>query len=261
MANDIRNTETIERQCQENYPDDASELIRINDDIEKHGCHIIFVEANNYLGNFAYTIGLYRRFKHPEIICFNLNHQVSAQLLNHVCEQIKESHSFETGKNYSGVLKHYDVQFLKVEKGYYRDYLGYAVWYYGKEIDFTALQLVWPDRRNAFPWENNFMPAYKFKQPLLDRNTDFKFYEERRKGVVTTRQVCNGEPILYVSHDNEGHWQFHTGSAPKQTDAVMVCFEAITKLDPTINELFDLQYGWHAWRNSLDDKWKYESNE
>jgi hypothetical protein len=41
---------------------------------------------------------------------------------------------------------------------------------------------------------------------------------------------------------------------------MLVCFEEITKLDPSINKLFNLQFGWRAWRTSKADDWNYEED-
>jgi hypothetical protein len=41
--------------------------------------------------------------------------------------------------------------------------------------DFPALQFVWTDRNNKFPWETGFA----YRQPLPDRNADFNL--ERQK--------------------------------------------------------------------------------
>ncbi len=35
----------------------------------------------------------------------------------------------------------------------------------------------------------------------------------------------------------------------------------ITKLDPTINEIYFLQYGFKAWRNTKNDDWEYDEDE
>jgi hypothetical protein len=61
----------------------------ILDNIEKHGCHLALLEADNYLPAFVYSIGLYKKFGHLEIICFGLKTEVMASILNHACEIIK----------------------------------------------------------------------------------------------------------------------------------------------------------------------------
>ena len=103
----------------------------------------------------------------------------------------------------------------------------------------------------------NFNPDWKFKQPLLDRNTDFRFYEEKNTCVYTTKQAINSEPILYVYHNDDGAWQFHTSLEPNLDDAMLVALEEITKLDPSINDIYHLQYGWWAWRGSKESAWQF----
>lgn len=230
----------------------------ILDNIEKYGCHLALLEPDNYLPGFVYSIGLFKKFGHPEIICFGLKTEVMSAVLNHACDLIKNGETLTTKKLYSGFLEGYEIQFLQVDKDYYQNYVGYAGWFYDSSFDFPLLQLVWPDKQHKFPWDKDFNPDWKFKQPLLDRNTDFKFYEERRLGVYTTSQALNGEPILYVYHNKDGDWQFHTSLEPNLDDAKLVSLEEITKLDPKINELYHLQFGWWAWRDSKDEEWKFE---
>lgn len=238
-------------------PDEESKKA-ILENIKKYGCHLVSIEADNYLPAFVYSIGLYKNFRHPEIICFGLKNDVMGFLLNHACDLIKNGETLTTDKFYSGFLQDYAIQFLDVDKAYYPDYFGYAGWFYNMSFDFPVLQLVWSDKQQKFPWEADFNPDWKFRQPLLDRNIDFKFYEERNLGVYTTKQVLQGEPILYAYHNDDGDWQFHSSAEPKVEDAKLICLEEIIKLDPSLNEIYHLQYGWAAYRGSKDDGWKYE---
>lgn len=232
----------------------------IRDIIEKYGCHLAILEADNYLPAFVYTIGLFKKFGHSELICFGLKTEVMASILNHACDLIKNGETLATNKLYSGFLEGYQIQFLPVDKAYYSNYVGYGGWFYDMTFDFPLLQLVWPDKQHNFPWDKDFNPDWKFKQPLLDRSIDFKFYEERRLGVYTTRQAFNGDPVLYVYHNEDGDWHFHTSLEPKLSDSMLVSLEEITKLDPTVNELFHLQFGWRAWRDSKEGEWKFEEH-
>ena len=61
----------------------------VNDNIENYGCHLTFIEADNYLPTFVYSIGLFKKFGHPEIICFGLKTEVAASIINHACDLIK----------------------------------------------------------------------------------------------------------------------------------------------------------------------------
>ena len=86
--------------------------------------------------------------------------------------------------------------FLSVDAENIRDYFGTALNYYeGKGFD--ALQLIWTDRKDRFPWEENFEKELLYIQPLLDRNADFKFYEPKNMTAFTTRQwLEERKPIL-----------------------------------------------------------------
>jgi len=238
--------------------DDEKNRQVILDNIEHFGCHLVLIEADNYLPGFVYSIGLFKRFGHPEIICFGLKTEVMAAIINHACSLIEKGETIEANKRYSGFLEGYDIQFLQVSDEYYPQYFGYGGWFYDMTFDFPVLQLVWPDKEHRFPWEEGFNPDWKFRQPLLDRDTDFWFYEERNLGVYTTKQAFEGEPILYVYHNNDGDWQFHTSLEPHIEDARLVCLEEITTLDSSTNELYRLQYGWRAWRESDQAEWQFE---
>ena len=231
----------------------------VNENIEQYGCNLTLIEADNYMPAFVYSIGLFKKFGHPEIICFGLNNDVSAAIINHACDLIKTGETLETNKLYRGFLEGYNIQFLEVSKEYYQNYVGYASWFYNS-FDFPLLQLVWPDKQHNFPWDNDFNEDWIFKQPLLDRNTDFKFYEDRNLGVFTTKQAFNGDTILYVYHNEDGNWQFHTSLEPNLDDSMVVALEQISKLDPTLNEIYYLQFGWRAWRDNKDDEWKCEEH-
>lgn len=230
----------------------------ISGNIERFRCHLVMIEPDNYLPGFVYSIGLFQNYNHPEIICFGLKIDVMARIINDACAMIAEGNSIMPNHSYADFLMGVDVQFLNVDKAYYPDYFGYGSWYYGKDVDFPAMQLVWPDKQNKFPWEPEFNSDWKFKQPLLDRNVDFKFYEERNLGVYTTKQAFEGHHILYVYHNIDGDWQFHTSDNPSLDDAKLVCLEHLVKIDPSLNNIFHLQYGWNAWRTSPNDEWQYE---
>lgn len=229
----------------------------IQDKIDQYGCYIIQVESDDYLPAYAYTIGLFQRFKHPEIICFGLSIELLGNLLNDVCASIKDGSPLHAGTLYEEFIKNYPIQFLTVDKSYHSDYMAICNIFYHTD-DYPTLQMVWPDRQPLFPWEEGFNPDWKFKQPLLDRNTDFKFYEERNLAVFTTSQVLEGKPILYVYHNDDGAWQFHSEQEPNLKDSKLVCLEEITKIDPTVNELYHLSLGKSAWRKSLNDSWDWE---
>lgn len=234
---------------------------KILNDVKVFGCHFGLIEADNYLPAFAYSIGLYKTFKHPEIVCFGLSLDALSFLLNQVKRIVQRGEKLKVNQPYQEFLEGYDIQFIEVNKAFYPDYFGYANWFYDYKDDYSVLQLVWTDKKNRYPWDDEFDPELKRFQPLLDRNMDFKFQESRNLGVYTTKQVIDGAPILYVYHNADGNWQFHNSSEPYVEDAMLVSLETITKLDPSVNQIYFLQYSWRAWRESTDEKWSYEESE
>jgi hypothetical protein len=242
------------KEANEQHVQDFKEVLS---HIEDYGCHITLIEADNYLPAFVYSIGLYKKFNHPEIICFGLKVEVMAAIINDALDMIKQGKTFVPGVGYDDFLNGYNIYFIEVNKKFYTDYLGYAGRFYDT-FDFPTLQLVWPDKESNFPWDEAYNPNLKFRQPLLDRNTDFKFYEERNLGVYTTQQALSGDSILYVYHNVDGDWEFYTSSEPDLNDAKLVCLEELIKLDPSLNTIYHLQFGWAASRGGQGEEWRLE---
>ncbi len=228
----------------------------IIENVNKYGWHVALFESDNYLPSFGYTIGLWKNFNHPELITFTLETSIIHSVLNNAGNDIKKGNKIILNKNYNNYLDKFEVQFLSVADDNINDWFGYGLWFNDYKI-FPALQLIWPDKKNKFPWEDKFDPKYKLYQPLLDRNTNFKFFEEKNLGVFTTKQVMyQNFPVLEVYHDQEDcAWQFLCGTTTNPEDLILVCLEEILKKDISLNQLFYLEYGNSAYRKSINDKW------
>lgn len=223
-------------------------------DIEKFGWTVLMVPASEYLPSFAYTVGLWKNYKHPELISFGLSIKTLHSILNIGGEIIKSGKSILVNKNYSNFFENGSAQFLKVDNRNIADYFGYAIWF-SKEEAFSALQLVWTDRNNKFPWDIDFEKEFEKKQPLLDRNADFKFIESKSLAVFTTKQLLElRKPILRVIHEQDGDWQFLTGDQMPE-DIRVVGLEEIISIDNTLNDLFNLDFGEEAERSEAGKPW------
>jgi hypothetical protein len=231
--------------------------------IDKFGLQVITVSTESYNPTFAYSVGLTETYNHPEIICFGLPNDLAHQIINDVVEIIKKSGAIKTDKEYDNIFRDSRATFLKVDKRNIDDYFGVALEYY-KDMVFEALQLIWTDRNDKFPWEENFEEEFIYKQPLLDRNADFKFREPRNLATFTTKQWLElRKPILRVVHEHDGDWQFLTGDQMLE-DMKIVSLEQLVSRDNTLNELFDLDYGEEAERESIGGRWtrsKFENEE
>jgi hypothetical protein len=73
---------------------------RTTSDIEKFGLSVILIEATDYLPAFAYSIGLWQKFGHPEIICFGLSIETLHGLINDVGELVRNGETIEVAKDY-----------------------------------------------------------------------------------------------------------------------------------------------------------------
>ncbi|OHX63849.1 DUF4262 domain-containing protein [Flammeovirga pacifica] len=227
----------------------------IQQNIKEHGYHIGVIDGDEYLPAYAFSIGLSKNYDHPEVIVFGLPKEVMQVVLNNVCQAIQKKTSYALNKNYEDVLNNFPVQFIKVDNSYFPDYLGYCSLFY--EEEFPAYQLVWTDKSGAFPWEENFNKQWKFNQPLLDRNIDFKFYEERNLGVYTTKYTLEGNPILWVYHNLDGSWELHSEENPDFDDAKLVSLESLVQNDHRLNEVFSLSFGKAASRATVDADWEF----
>jgi hypothetical protein len=82
---------------------------------------------------------------------------------------------------------------------------------------------------------------------------------------IATATYCTGRvakdrmPILHVSHDDEGDWQFLDGTTEEPEDCTLLCFGCVFEMDSRVGELADLPRGWMAWRDSPGHPWhRYE---
>jgi hypothetical protein len=57
--------------------------------VQKFGLQVIIVSSTRYLPAFAYSIGLWETYGHPEIICFGLPNDLGHEIINDVAEIIK----------------------------------------------------------------------------------------------------------------------------------------------------------------------------
>jgi hypothetical protein len=242
--------ERMKTENEDNCRDDN----RTKSDIEKYGLSVILIEASDYLPSFTYSIGLWAKYKHPEIICFGLSTQTLHSIINDVADLIKSGQKIETNKTYNDIFENSKAEFIQIDNRNLADYFGTAIDFYNSE-SFPAIQLIWTDRNDKFPWETDFQDEFIYKQPLLDRNAEFKYREAKNLGIFTTRQWIElGKPILRVVHDDDGDWQFLTGDQMPE-DGILVALEHMTIKDKTLNEVFDLEYGEAAEREFIGGKW------
>ena len=147
-------------------PEDKQEQ-KLIADIERYGWHVIKVLEDEEGPGFAYSIGLFHSYSHAEILVIGQRLDSMHRIINGIAEQIKLGKPFVDGKEYSDILQGYDCAFRTVDRKFYKDYLGCALWFY-EGGNFPVLQCVWPDKQSRFPWDDGFNRKLTARQPMLD---------------------------------------------------------------------------------------------
>ena len=88
-------------------------------------------------------------------------------------------------------------------------------------------------------------------------NMKFPFYDAPNTATIICCHILdNGEPILYVSHDeDDGMWQFLCGKAHETDEAKLVSLKSVFDLDNSVGILKDMPCGYYAERKAQDDEW------
>jgi len=145
--------------------DEADE--RIFQNVRQQGCHIADIVDGT--PPFAFSIGLYLNYGHPELIIFGLPSNNAGGIINDVRDRVAAGHSFRNGTVSDDLLDgDFRLAFWQLPYDVYEDYLGIAAWFYQPSwIAFPCLQIVWSDKNGRFPWEEGCAPHVKERQPLF----------------------------------------------------------------------------------------------
>jgi len=147
--------------------DDLSpEEKKVLQDVAEEGVHIVHVPKSDEGPGFSATIGLWFHFEQPEVIVFGLPDEVAEELLNAVTDAADEGKRFKHGEDHKDLLIGYAVRFLDVPLEKVSDYLGTAQWAYAG-AEFPVVQLVWPDKKQQWPWQPGVRDGFRDSQPIL----------------------------------------------------------------------------------------------
>lgn len=116
--------------------------------------------------DFAYSIGLFQSYEHPEIILVGLPEDIAHQIINDVGAAVRSGKRYNAGGTSDEFLERYEVTFRAVPEYQYGAYLGWGCRYYGEQ-GFPVLQLVYPDRAGRWPWHEEASAAFRAAQPVL----------------------------------------------------------------------------------------------
>ena len=76
--------------------------------------------------------------------------------------------------------------------------------------------------------------------------------------VSSTYIFKENQPVLYVIHNADNDWQFHSGNHDYANEKLMlVSLSEVLDMDSKLNEVADLPENHCAERGSVGDKWVY----
>lgn len=227
--------------------------------VEEHDCSVICIEADDDTPAFCYTIGLFQRFKVPEIILFGLPVDAAYAVLYKCRDACRRGEVFRPMHSYAGVLQEpYRLGFREVSRDHYDGYLGYARWFYAGD-EFPALQAYWPDRDGRHPWVNGCDPDISAVQPRLDRPWPFMGEPVTRRAWTLNAIRAGDRPVLRVVHEADGEWQL-LGDDEEilDEDVTVTTLGAALEKDPSLAKIGPLPKGWVASRAAADAVWSAE---
>ncbi|SFC83474.1 hypothetical protein [Ruminococcus albus] len=80
---------------------------------------------------------------------------------------------------------------------------------------------------------------------------NFPFSDAPDTACLTCRHVLEERsPIVYISHDEDGCWQFLCGEEHTEDDARVVSLAEILDIDSSVADFADLDFGGYAERSA-----------
>ena len=94
---------------------------------------------------------------------------------------------------------------------------------------------------------------------LFDRHhkkKTFPFYDKPNTAVFTCVHVLNKErPILHITHDENGDWQFLCGDNHREDEARIISLAEAYDIDKSVGKLAKMEYGSCADREDGNSDW------
>jgi len=113
---------------------------------------------------FVYSVGLWGFHRAPELIVVGAPHRHGVELVEKYARMTKGGRRFAPGGPYRDFLPGVGVLLEPVARSLYRDWFACAFDFY-PQGEFTAYQLVWPDRDGAWPWESRWQRHFSRREP------------------------------------------------------------------------------------------------
>lgn len=134
--------------------------------VREHGWARTSVFGDDEGPGFSFTTGFWVNAGQPELIMFATKDEIVRDVFWDLYREAKKGAVLPLGVRTDAVFANLPAYVFPVAKRHYANFLGWSRWFYGGD-EFPCVQIVWPDRAGAFPWENNFDAEFRADQPDL----------------------------------------------------------------------------------------------
>lgn len=145
-------------------------LDRVRQDVAERGYHLMYVGPGDGEASMAYTVGLWKSWKHPELLVAGHNMDDSEAILSAYAEAVRHGERF-AGDRVDDQRFDLPVAFVRIAAAVASDEPlpdRFAVAHALDESgEFEALQVVTPDSAGRFPWDEDCETAVVQRQPVL----------------------------------------------------------------------------------------------
>lgn len=136
--------------------------------VEAHGWAVVYVNAGANTPGYAYTVGLFENYSHPDLMISGLPQTTSAVILNNLGKRVKQGENFEVCEPVDGVMQGYKARFAPMHPGWTIKMMALNE-VYVRLSDLPSIQVLWPDVSGSYPDEEACDRDTKLVQPFCAR--------------------------------------------------------------------------------------------
>jgi hypothetical protein len=150
------------------------------DTVAEHRWQVTMIPADDQGPGWAFTTGLWHRQRIPELAMFGLDTRLMQTLLNDLAQRAVDGQPLETDQERDDIAS-VPIVLKPVDYRWYKAFFGTAISFYRKP-PFPFLQVIWPDRDGAFPWQNG-------GEDLLNRQPQLSLHPDKHPAGVWTQDL------------------------------------------------------------------------
>ncbi|HXC38996.1 MAG TPA: DUF4262 domain-containing protein [Burkholderiales bacterium] len=139
---------------------------KLADHVAEYGWHCVNVPAEKDAAQYSYTVGLYKSYKHPELIIFGLPALAGYLVMQKLVGSILRGRPLNLAAPADMLFEGPPCQIVRVPVLKYDRYASICREYY-KGYGFPLYQIVWPTLNGQFPWDEDAPQSLRNNQPVL----------------------------------------------------------------------------------------------